>query len=137
VLHAHDVSGRLDAHHQAVVPLPISSPTTGAMQIFPALIDTGANASGISQRVVDSLGLGDDEAQSVMLSVRTVAVRFTAGIRSWRRYRRRRLPHRCLSGAHPETTAPAYRSGGRSRVGERTLIAVSCRFRLTMVAAEM
>ena len=42
------------------------------MQTFAALIDTGANASGISQRVVDGLGLGDDEAQSMMLSVRTV-----------------------------------------------------------------
>ncbi len=42
------------------------------MQLFRVLLDTGANASGISQHVVDSLGLGDDEAQSVMLNVRTV-----------------------------------------------------------------
>ena len=43
------------------------------MQHFRVLIDTGANTSGISRRVVDSLGLGDDEAQSVILSLRTVA----------------------------------------------------------------
>ena len=56
-------SGQLDGHHQAVVSLQISSPMTGAMQAFRALIDTGANASGISQRVVHSLELSDDEAQ--------------------------------------------------------------------------
>lgn len=42
------------------------------MQLFRVLLDTGANASGVSQHVVDSLALGDDEAQSVMLNVRTV-----------------------------------------------------------------
>lgn len=72
MLDAHDFVDRLDRHHQAVVSLPISSPTTGAVQVVRALIDTGANASGISQRLVDSLSLHDDETQSVVLSVRTV-----------------------------------------------------------------
>lgn len=73
MLDTRDFVDRLDRHHQAVVALPISSPTTGAVQTVRALIDTGANASGISQRVVDSLGLHGDETQSVVLSVRTVA----------------------------------------------------------------
>ena len=42
------------------------------MQLFRVLIDTGANASGISRRVVESLALGNNEAPSAMLSLRTV-----------------------------------------------------------------
>lgn len=72
LLRFHSVSGQLDDNCQAIAWLPISSPTTGAMRFFRVLIDTGANTSGISRRVVDSLGLGDDEALSVMLNVRTV-----------------------------------------------------------------
>lgn len=42
------------------------------MQLFRVLIDTGANASGISRQVVESLGLGHDQAVSAMPSLRTV-----------------------------------------------------------------
>ncbi len=42
------------------------------MQLFRVLIDTGANASGISRRVVERLALGNDEAPTAMLSLRTV-----------------------------------------------------------------
>lgn len=42
------------------------------MRLFRVLIDTGANASGISRRVFDSLGLSSDDALSAALNLRTV-----------------------------------------------------------------
>lgn len=74
----HGFADRLDVHHQAVVQLPISSPATGELATFRVLIDTGANASGISQGVVDDLGLDDVETHSGLVSVRTVAGRVAA-----------------------------------------------------------
>ena len=72
MLYFHSILHQLDGNCQAILLLPISSPKTGAMQLFRVLIDTGANSSGISRRVVESLGLGNDEAPSAMLSLRTV-----------------------------------------------------------------
>lgn len=63
----------LDAHHQALVDLTISSPWTGDAATFRTLIDSGADSTGIGQRVVDGLGLHDAENSSGLVSVRTVA----------------------------------------------------------------
>lgn len=63
----------LDAHHQALVDLTISSPATGDAATFRVLIDSGADSTGIGQRVVDGLGLHDAENSSGLVSVRTVA----------------------------------------------------------------
>lgn len=69
----HGFTDRLDVHQQAVVQLSMSSPATGEVATFRVLIDTGANASGISRRVVDDLRLNDVETHSGLVNVRTVA----------------------------------------------------------------
>ena len=62
----------LDASRQAFVDLTLSSPATGAAATYRVLIDSGADSTGIGQRVVDDLGLHDVEIRSGLVSVRTV-----------------------------------------------------------------